>query len=219
MKKQKFPITLLFILTLLSCSTNTDQKAQFEEIVDKKARTLSLQTEEPNWHHIGQAYMGADRTSIILGDSYNIVESEENGPIKYLNNDYEAAIEQISEDKFIITPEAEEGANIILDNIMIEENKFLFDFKITSELYSMEEFEPAEIIIADPERHYWWPVVKQVVKEIVKGIIVNEVSESLTDSGSDDEDCTAKAQRGCGEGNIAWVDEGGWFSGCSYGCK
>ena len=62
-------------------------------------------------------------------------------------------------------------------------------------------------------------IVREIVKEIAKNVIVDKVSEELTDLGDDEESCTDQAIRACGEGGVSSVDEGGWFSGCSYSCK
>ncbi len=208
LKMKKF--SSLFILFLIIVSCSDDNTIKNEQITENSTNT------ERN-AYFGKAFMGLDRTEFKLGKKHNLLVLPNQRGIKYINSDYDANIIEVSSSEYKIYPSADRNAEITLKNIQIKGNKFLFNFKVDSNVYTMGGFEPGEIVIDEPVSHSWWPVVREIIKEVAKQVIINEISESLTDDGGDD-DCTDKAIRGCGEGNVQSVDEGGWFSGCSYTC-
>lgn len=199
-----------FAFILISCSVDSTETSEENENI------LQNQTFSENTDFIGVAYVGADSSRIDIGEDYNLVYFSNSDPIPFKNKSDEFEIEEISGTEYIVYPQAGMDVSIHFKNASVDGGNFTFSYKVQSDVFNDELFQPGLITIYEPENQSFWPIVKEIIKEIAKSVIVEKVSEQLSDTG---ESCTDQAIRACGVGNVQSVDEGGWFSGCSYTCK
>lgn len=166
---------------------------------------------EPKVWGVGTSKKIKSGREIILGRNFNQIKTE-NGLIRIISKEYE--YRKTGERTIVASPKAYEDVIVNAEMEIINEKSINVRFTIKSPNVNIEEPVLGHIDVINSENApkisysngIWVAIIKLVIA------LVEELSKK-------DESCTDKAIRACGEGNVAEVDEGGWFSGCHYKCK
>jgi hypothetical protein len=169
---------------------------------------------EKNWKKIGSASFENGDFNVVLGTTYNVIQTEQYGEIhlkhKYIDS---LDVQKKGEANFVATFRKSKDASIEINNLKTKTRSASGDFKINLKGVTLPE--SSVNIVLDNKKLPKNEI--NLIKTYFLPVIHDYLANLLTQFQNNN--CISKATRACGKGNVDYIDVNIFATSCAFGCQ